>query len=59
MVRTSVVAFLRDESASVVLEYFVLVGILGIAWIATATEYKIQVIALYARISRDLARINF
>lgn len=58
MIRTSLVAFLKDEDASAAMEYLLLVGLLGIGWIAAGRGYASEVTKLFDAISKDLRSIK-
>ena len=55
---STIFAFLKDEDASVTMEYLVLVSFMSLIWIAGGNEYKTQLVAAYTELSRDLSRIK-
>ena len=58
MSRSCFMHFLKDEQASVTMEYLALTGILGIGWITAGTEYRDQLIQAYEKVARDLSSID-
>ena len=59
MSRTHLIAFLKDEKASVAMEYLLLIGVLGMIWLPAAAEYRDRVTQMYHDISRQLSHIRF
>ncbi|PLW78541.1 hypothetical protein [Cohaesibacter celericrescens] len=51
--------FSKDQEGSAALEYFVLVGILGLVWLMAANEYKAHLLQAFADLSRELSRVKF
>ncbi len=58
MIRTSLAAFLRDEEASAAMEYLLIVGLLGVFWIAAGRGYASEVTKLFNALSKDLRSIK-
>nr|WP_319388743.1 hypothetical protein [uncultured Cohaesibacter sp.] len=50
--------FIRDESASVTIEYLVLAGVLSMVWLAVGAEYQREVKRVYADLARTLRHIK-
>nr|WP_319485416.1 hypothetical protein [uncultured Cohaesibacter sp.] len=50
--------FVRDDSASVTIEYLVLAGVLSMIWLAVGSEYQREVERVYADLTRKLNRIK-
>ncbi|WP_119307751.1 hypothetical protein [Cohaesibacter haloalkalitolerans] len=50
--------FIRDESASVTIEYLVLAGVLSMVWLAVGAEYQREVKRVYADLARTLRQIR-
>ncbi|SNY93973.1 hypothetical protein SAMN04515647_4298 [Cohaesibacter sp. ES.047] len=59
MSKQTLLSFLKDERASVAIEYLMLTGILGLGWAAAGKEYQNQVVQLFDRVSLSLHRIDF
>lgn len=58
MIRTTIVAFFKDEDATAAMEYILIVALLGVAWLMVWREYTAELTQLFNRIARDIDKVK-
>ena len=58
MLRNNLLAFLKDENASIAIEYAALAGTVGVGWLYAGRTYQRELISLFDRMSHTLERVS-